>query len=133
MDKNNKEWIKLQEQRYTAIIILTNILEQPEGITTHVKSAVAASLINMMEKSMTNADDEPVRNLINNSIDSFCLEVEMEKGIENYRQVLEEKVKLAKSILKKIKKVIKQKADETVEREKRIKDGEDILKGICLN
>jgi hypothetical protein len=126
MAKEEKNWMKLQEQRITAILILTNVLEQPEGVSVHVKSAIASSLMNMMETSMLDKDDEPFKNIINNAIDNFCLEVEESSGIENYRAVLEEKIKFAKKILKSVKKELKAKAD-------RIKEGDDILKGICLN
>jgi hypothetical protein len=126
MANEEKNWIKLQEQRITAILILTNVLDQTEGVSVHVKSAIASSLINMMETSMVGKDDEPFRNIINNAIDNFCLDVEQSNGIENYRAVLEEKIKFAKKVLKSVKKELKAKAD-------RIKEGEDILKGICLN
>ncbi|MEY4332630.1 MAG: hypothetical protein RLZZ196_1368 [Bacteroidota bacterium] len=132
MKKEEKSWIKLQEQRFTTICILTNILEQDRGVSVHVKSAIASSLINMMETSMTE-EDEPLKNLINNSIDEFCAKVEEEKGVENYREVLEDQVRKAKRILKELKKEIKKRAEESIERERRINEGNDILKGICLN
>lgn len=75
----------------------------------------------MLERSM-NDEDEPLVNLINNSIDSFCAVVEAKRGIENYRDTLTETVDMAKKIVNKIN-----------EKVKRIKEGEDILKGICLN
>jgi hypothetical protein len=61
-------------------------------------------------------------NLINNSIDNFCARVEIEKGIENYRDTLSETVQLAKRLV-----------DELNTKARRIREGEDILKGICLN
>jgi hypothetical protein len=96
-------------------------LDTKEGVTDHIKSAICASLINMLERSM-NDEDEPLVNLINNSIDSFCAVVEAKRGIENYRDTLTETVDIAKKIVSKIN-----------EKVKRIKEGEDILKGICLN
>ena len=60
--------------------------------------------------------------LLNNSIDNFCAVVEAKKDIENYRDTLTETVDIAKKIVSKIN-----------EKAKRIKEGEDILKGICLN
>jgi hypothetical protein len=76
----------------------------------------------MMEVSFIDGDDEALANLINNSIDRFCLEIEEKKGVENYRAQLMESVKEARVLV-----------DRLNEKVKRIKDGEDILKNICLN
>ena len=113
--------MKLNEQRFATIVILCNVLDTEKGVNDHIKSAICASLINMLERSM-NPDDEPLVNLINNSIDNFCAVVEAKRGIENYRDTLNETVDMAKKIVNKIN-----------EKVKRIKEGEDILKGICLN
>ena len=56
--------MKLNEQRFATIVILCNVLDTEEGVTDHIKSAVCASLINMLERSM-NDDDTPLVNLIN--------------------------------------------------------------------
>jgi hypothetical protein len=48
--------------------------------------------------------------------------VEAEKGIKNYRDTLTETVNLAKQLV-----------DELNTKARRIKEGEDILKSICLN
>jgi len=116
-----KKYQKLNEQRFATIVILCNILDTEKGVSDHIKSAVCASLINMLERSM-NDEDEPLVNLINNSIDNFCAVVEAKKDIENYRDTLTETVDIAKKIVSEIN-----------EKAKRIKEGEDILKGICLN
>jgi geranylgeranyl pyrophosphate synthase len=123
MKKNNLEekYQKLNEQRFATIVILCNVLDTEKGVTDHIKSAKCASLINMLERSM-NDDDTGLVNLINNSIDNFCAVVEAKKGIENYRDTLSETVQLAKKLV-----------DELNTKAKRIKEGEDILKGICLN
>ena len=67
MKKNNLEekYQKLNEQRFATIIILCNILDTEKGVSDHIKSAICASLINMLERSM-NDEDEPLVNLINN-------------------------------------------------------------------
>ena len=113
--------MKLNEQRFATIVILCNVLDTEEGVSDHIKSAISASLINMLERSM-NPDDTGLINLINNSIDNFCAEIEAKRGIENYRDTLSETVNIAKKIVGEIKK-----------KAQRIKEGEDILKGICLN
>jgi len=117
----DEKTMKLNEQRFATIVILCNVLDTEEGVTDHIKSAICASLINMLERSM-NDDDEPLVNLINNSIDNFCAKVEKQRDIENYRETLTDTVNLAKRLV-----------DEIKIKARRIKEGEDILKGICLN
>ena len=112
---------KVNEQRFATIVILCNVLDTEKGVSDHIKSAICASLINMLERSM-NDEDTGLINLINNSIDNFCTIVEAKKGIENYRDTLTETVTLAKKLV-----------DEINIKARRIKEGEDILKGICLN
>ena len=114
--------LKINEQRFALIMLLCNVLDSERGVNAQIKSAICASLINMMEVSFIDGDDEPLANLINNSIDNFCKEVEEEKGIENYREHLLDSVKQARGLV-----------DRLNEKIKRIKEGEDILKGICLN
>jgi hypothetical protein len=114
--------MKATEQRFSMTIILCNILEADNGVSMSIKSATAASLINMMEMSMIDGDDDALKNLINNAIDQFCYEVETTHDIENYRERLMESVKAARGVLDDVKAKIQ-----------RIKDGGDILKNICLN
>ena len=113
--------MKLNEQRFTMVIILCNILDTEKGVSSSVKSAIAASLISMMHRSMVK-EDEPLKNLINHSIDRFCSEIEDERGVDNYRQKLIDRVEEAQSLV-----------DKLNESARRVKEGEDILKGICLN
>ena len=114
--------IRVNEQRFAMIIILCNLLEAENGVSMSIKSATAASLINMMELSMIDGDDDAFKALINNAIDQFCYEVETKHDIENYRGRLMQSVKEARGVVDEIKAKIE-----------RIKDGEDILKNICLN
>ncbi len=115
------EIMKLNEQRFATIVIICNVLDTEEGVSDHIKSAICASLINMLDRSMTD-EDTGLINLINNSIDNFCAKVEEERGIENYRDTLTDTVNLAKKLV-----------DELNTKARRIKEGEDILRGICLN
>ena len=114
--------MKVNAQRFALIILLCNVLDSERGVSGSIKSAICASLLNMMEVSFIDGDDEPLSNLINNSINNFCREVEDERGIENYREQLMDSVKQARVLV-----------DELNEKVKRIKEGEDILKNICLN
>jgi len=117
----DEKTMKLNEQRFATIVILCNVLDTEKGVSDHIKSAICASLINMLERSM-NDDDTGLVNLINNSIDNFCAKVEKQRDIENYRETLTDTVNLAKRLV-----------DEIKIKARRIKEGEDILKGICLN
>jgi hypothetical protein len=114
--------MRINEQRFALIILICNVLDSEKGVSGSIKSAMCASLLNMMEVSFIDGDDEALANLINNSIDRFCLEIEEKKGVENYRAQLMESVKEARVLV-----------DKLNEKVKRIKDGEDILKNICLN
>lgn len=113
--------MKIHEQRFGLIITLCNVIDTERGVSTKVKSAICASLINMMEVSFID-EDEPLANLINNSIDNFCRETEEQNGIRNYRETLVQSVLESKQILEKLN-----------EKVNRIRQGEDILKNISLN
>jgi hypothetical protein len=114
--------MRMNEQRFALIILICNVLDSEKGVSGSIKSAMCASLLNMMEVSFIEGDDDALANLINHSIDNFCRELEEKKGIENYRAQLMESVKEARVLV-----------DKLNEKVKRIKDGEDILKNICLN
>lgn len=118
----SEKQIRIQEQRFAMIITLCNVLDSESGVEFKIKSAICASLINIMQTSFIPGDDDELMNLIDNSINSFCKEIEEEKGIENYREELNNQVKIAKSIVDALNKKIE-----------RIKQGEEILKNICLN
>jgi hypothetical protein len=118
----DEKQMKLHEQRFAMVILLCNVLDSTKGVSDDVKSAICASLLNIIEMSMIPDDDGALINLINNSIDMFCYEVQETKGVENYRDFLLESVKQAKHIV-----------DALNEKVQRIKVGEDILKNISLN
>ena len=111
---------KLNTQRFTMVIILCNVLESL-NVPYQPKAAVAASLLEMMDSCM-DKEDKQLIDLINHSIDIFCEEVENEKGIEDFRAFLLKQVLEAKDLISEFK-----------EKQNRIKEGEDILKRICLN
>jgi hypothetical protein len=113
--------MRISEQRFGLIVILCNVLDTP-NIDERIKSAIAASLLNLMDTSFIEGEDDPFKNLINHSIDGFCAEVEQAHGIENYRLELMAEVEATRAILSEVKAKIE-----------RIKDGDRILKDICLN
>jgi len=118
----DEKGIKVNEQRFAMTIILCNLLEAENGVSMGIKSATAASLMNMMEMSMIDEDDDTLKKLINNAIDQFCYEMEAKHDIENYRGRLMESVLASRKLV-----------DEMKQKIERIKQGEDILKNICLN
>lgn len=118
----DEKGIKVNEQRFALIVLLCNVLDTEKGVSDNIKSAICSSLMNVMEQSFIPGDDDAFLNLINNSIDEFCASMEEKHGIENYRDHLMESVKTARKLV-----------DELNKKVQRIKEGEDILKGICLN
>jgi len=110
----------LNAQRFTMLVILCNVLESP-NVEHQTKAAISASLLNMLDSCM-NPEDNHLVDLINQSIDNFCEEVEAKKGITDFRTHLLEQVLVAKSMVDKLK-----------EKKQRIAEADEILKGICLN
>jgi hypothetical protein len=112
----------VNEQRFSMIVLLCNILDAEDGVSDSVKSAIAASLLNTIEMSFIPNDDDVFADLINYSIDNFCKNIEEKTGIEDYRSTISESVAMAKQIINKIN-----------EKARRIKEADEILKNICLN
>ena len=112
----------VNEQRFSMIVLLCNILDAEDGVNDAVKSAIAASLLNMIEMSFIPEDDDVFADLINYSIDNFCKNIEEKTGIEDYRSTISESVAMAKKII-----------DKVNEKARRIKEADEILKNICLN
>jgi hypothetical protein len=112
----------VNEQRFSMIVVLCNVLDSENGVSDSVKSAIAASLLNMIEMSFIPEDDDVFSDLINYSIDNFCKNIEEKTGIEDYRSTISESVAIAKQII-----------DKVNEKARRIKEADEILKNICLN
>ena len=112
----------VNEQRFSMIVLLCNILDSENGVNDSVKSAIAASLLSMIEMSFIPEDDDVFADLINYSIDNFCKNIEEKTGIEDYRSTISESVAMAKKII-----------DKVNEKARRIKEADEILKNICLN
>jgi hypothetical protein len=112
----------VNEQRFSMIVLLCNILDAEDGVNDAVKSAIAASLLNTIEMSFIPEDDDVFADLINYSIDNFCKNIEEKTGIEDYRSTISESVAMAKKLI-----------DKVNEKARRIKEADEILKNICLN
>ena len=112
----------VNEQRFSMIVLLCNVLDAEDGVSDAVKSAVAASLLNTIQMSFIPDDDVVFADLINYSIDNFCKNIEEKTGIEDYRATLGESVAMAKQLI-----------DKLNEKARRIKEADEILKNIFLN
>jgi len=112
----------VNEQRFSMIVLLCNILDAEDGVSDAVKSAIAASLLNTIEMSFIPEDDDVFADLINYSIDNFCKNIEEKTGIEDYRSTISESVAMAKQLINKVN-----------EKARRIKEADEILKNISLN
>jgi hypothetical protein len=112
----------VNEQRFSMIVVLCNVLDSENGVSDSVKSAVAASLLNMIEMSFIPEDDDVFADLINYSIDNFCKSVEERTGMEDYRSTLGESVAIAKEVINKVN-----------EKARRMREADEILKNISLN
>ncbi len=112
----------VNEQRFSMIVLLCNILDAEDGVSDAVKSAIAASLLNTIEMSFIPEDDDVFADLINYSIDNFCKSIEEKTGMEDYRSTLGESVAMAKQLINKVN-----------EKARRIKEADEILKNISLN
>jgi hypothetical protein len=112
----------VNEQRFSMIVLLCNVLDSENGVSDSVKSAIAASLLNMIEMSFIPEDDDVFADLINYSIDNFCRSLEEKTGIEDYRSTLSESVAIAKQVV-----------DKVNEKARRIREADEILKNISLN
>jgi len=112
----------VNEQRFSMIVLLCNVLDAENGVSDAVKSAVAASLLNTIAMSFIPEDDDVFADLINYSIDNFCKNIEEKTGIEDYRSTISESVAMAKKLI-----------DKVNEKARRIREADEILKNICLN
>lgn len=116
----------VNQQRVALLFMLSNIMDSPKGVDDNIKSAICSSLINLMDISFIPEDDDDLKQIVNLMIDTHCAYMEQKHDMENYREELESVVKNARKIVDKMK-------TELAEKARRIKEGNDILKGICLN
>jgi len=102
---------KTNQQRANMAMVLITIMKQSEQASLSLRTSIAASFIDMLDKSMIEEDDGMVR-LINDAIDYVAAEAK-EAGVDDLRTTL---------------KGIVQHANEVIEqRDGRVKEGNDIL------
>ena len=105
---------KTNQQRATMAMVLVTIMKQSEQASLSLRTSIAASFIDMLDKSMIEEDDGMVR-LINDAIDYVAAEAK-EAGVEDLRTTLKGIVQHANEVIE--------------ERDSRVKEGNDILSQI---
>ena len=103
---------KTNDQRVKMVLTIINVMETSKDIA--LKTAVATSMLEMLSTSMI-AEDTPLINLLNNSIDKVCDTISNETGISDMKDRLF-------TIL-----------NETKEKIERIESGNSILNNINYN
>lgn len=110
-----KRIAKTNDQRIKMSLVLFNIMKNTSGqADLQLRSAVAASVIEMLETSMI-AEDKDLIKLLNEGVDTVCSDVKSEYGIEDFRGTLNTMVK------------------KTHEQLERVEQGENILKSLNLD
>jgi uncharacterized membrane-anchored protein len=108
---------KTNAQRATMAMVLVTIMKQSESASLSLRTSIAASFMDMLDKNMIEEDEGLVR-LINEGID-YVVDEAKEHGVDDLRTTL-------KGIIQNANKVIE-------ERESRVKEGDDILNNINFN
>jgi len=109
---------KTNDQRSKMALTLLNVMKQAGQSSLALRSAVAASMLEMLETSMIEEDKDLI-GILNEGINDVCKEAKEEHGIEDYRSQLMQTVKFAQSVID--------------ERIGRMKEGEDILSKVNFN
>jgi hypothetical protein len=106
---------KTNDQRIKMSLLLYNIMKNTNGqCGLELRSAVAASVVEMLDTSMI-AEDKDLIKLLNEAVDNVCDAVREKYGIEDFRSNLNN---------------IIQQSKEQIER---ISEGEEILKSLNLD
>lgn len=102
---------KTNDQRVVMALTIVNVMKHTEGASIQIRSAVAASMMEMLNKHMIPEDTDLIK-MIDESINELCEEARINYGVEDLRMGLCNSIEIV---------------EEQVER---IKEGDDILKGI---
>ncbi len=108
---------KTNEQRCIMALTLISVMKQSEGVSIQVRSAVAASLLDMLDTHMLEEDPDLIR-VLNEGIDIVCEDAK-KYGVKDLRSTLKQTIQSSK-----------QQVDEYI---KRVKEGQNILNQINLN
>ena len=108
---------KTNEQRVKMALTIMNVLKHSQSATIEMRAAVAASMLDMLQTDMLPEDDALVK-FINEGINVVCEDAK-KYGVTNLRDRLQESIITAKQLIE--------------EKEKRIKEGNDILNNFNFN
>lgn len=112
---------KTNDQRLKMACTLVNVMKQSGGATLELRTAVAASLLEMLQTDMLSEDKDLVK-ILDEAIEYVCTEAREERGVEDLRGALSMMVERAR-----------QQMDEITQKEERVNIGNDILKNINFN
>lgn len=108
---------KSNEQRCIMALTLVNIMKQTDGVSIQLRSAIAASLIDMIDTFMLDEDKDLIR-ILNEGIDAVCEDAK-EHGVNDLRSTLKKTIKNAREVIE--------------EHARRVEEGQSILNQINLN
>jgi len=108
---------KSNEQRCIMALTLVNVMKQSNGASIDLRSAIAASLIDMIDNHMLDEDKDLIR-VLNEGIDSVCNDAK-EYGVKDLRSALRQTIQISKQHIE--------------EHLKRVDEGQNILNQINLN
>ena len=108
---------KTNEQRLKMALTLMNVMRHSEGVSMEIRSAVAASMLEMLETDMID-EDRPLIKVLNEGIDVVCDDAK-KYGVNDLRSALKKATESAR-------KIVEEKMD-------RINEGNSILNNINFN
>lgn len=108
---------KTNDQRCIMALTLVNVMKQSNGASIHLRSSIAATLIDMLDNHMLNEDKDLIR-VLNEGIDIVCKDAK-EYGVKDLRSVLKQTIQSSK--------------EQVEEHIKRVEEGQNILNQINLN
>lgn len=110
----NEKIKKSNDQRVKMMFTLVNVMTNTKESSLELRTAVAASVLEMLDTSML-PEDVVFVEFLNNAVDSVCKEAESDRGIPNLKENL-----------RRIINVSREKID-------RITEGDSILNNINFN
>lgn len=116
-DNLTEKIAKTNDQRCIMALTLVNVMKQSNGASIDLRSAIAASLIDMLDNHMLNEDKELIR-VLNEGIDIVCEDAK-KYGVKDLRSALKQTIQSSKQQIE--------------EHLKRVDEGQNILNQINLN
>jgi rubrerythrin len=109
---------KTNDQRVKMAFTLLNVMQQTGQSSLALRSAVAESMVEMLQSSMIKEDNDLIK-ILNEGIDGVCKQAKEEYGIEDYRSRLQETIDFASKVVG--------------EHTQRVNEGDEILSKVNFN